>query len=36
MSETLHVDRDWNAPGVESLAGATRRRDHGAFIDSLN
>ncbi|APW35905.1 hybrid sensor histidine kinase/response regulator [Rhodoferax koreense] len=34
-AETLHVERDWTAPGVESLAGVTRLRDYGAFIDSL-
>ncbi|MGA2550277.1 MAG: ATP-binding protein [Burkholderiaceae bacterium] len=34
-SETLHVDRDWNAPGVETLAGNLRLRDYGSFIDSL-
>ncbi|MGQ3000680.1 MAG: ATP-binding protein [Hydrogenophaga sp.] len=34
-TETLTVDRDWAAPGVDSLAGTTRLRDYGAFIDSL-
>jgi len=34
-AETLHVDRDWTAPGVESLAGITPLRDYGSFIDSL-
>ncbi len=34
-SETLHVDRDWTAPGVETLAGVTHLRDYGSFIDSL-
>ncbi|MES2960156.1 MAG: ATP-binding protein [Pseudomonadota bacterium] len=34
-AETLHVDRDWNAPGVESLAGVLHLRDYGSFIDSL-
>ncbi|BCG96725.1 hypothetical protein MesoLj131a_55890 [Mesorhizobium sp. 131-2-1] len=28
-AETLHVARDWNAPGVESLAGVLRLRDYG-------
>jgi PAS domain S-box-containing protein len=34
-SETLHVERDYTAPGVETLAGATHLRDYGSFIDSL-
>ena len=35
VAETLHVDRDWTAPGVETLAGVTPLRDYGSFIDSL-
>jgi PAS domain-containing protein len=35
MAETLHVRRDWNAPGVETLAGVVPLRDYGSFIDSL-
>jgi PAS domain S-box-containing protein len=34
-AETLHVDRDWTAVGVESLAGVLQLRDYGSFIDSL-
>ncbi len=34
-AETLHVERDWVAPGVETLAGAVPLRDYGSFIDSL-
>src|ERR1700685_1925088 len=34
-AETLHVSRDWNAPGVESLAGVLQLRDYGSFIDCL-
>ena len=34
-AETLHVSRDWNAPGVMSLAGILQLRDYGSFIDSL-
>jgi PAS domain S-box-containing protein len=34
-TETLHTDRDWTAPGVESLAGTIPLRDYGSFIDSL-
>ena len=32
---TLHVQRDWTAPGVETLAGVTKLRDYGTFIESL-
>ena len=35
VAETLHVDRDWTAPGVESLAGVLRLRDYGSFVDNL-
>jgi PAS domain S-box-containing protein len=35
IAETLHVIRDWNAPGVESLAGTLHLRDYGSFIDDL-
>jgi len=35
VAETLHVIRDWNAPGVESLAGRLHLRDYGSFIDDL-
>ncbi|CAN5875278.1 hypothetical protein BH11PSE8_BH11PSE8_20540 [soil metagenome] len=31
----LQVNRDWVAPAVETLAGATALRDYGSFIDSL-
>ena len=31
----MTVDRDWLAPGVESLAGTLNLRDYGSFIDSL-
>ena len=34
-AETLHVRRDWNAPGVQSLAGVLQLRDYGSFIESL-
>lgn len=34
-TETLHVEKDWTAPGVESLAGVLHLRDYGSFIDSL-
>jgi signal transduction histidine kinase/ActR/RegA family two-component response regulator len=35
VAETLHVQRDWNAPGVETLAGTLPLRAYGSFIDSL-
>ena len=35
VQETLHVERDWTAIGVETLAGTTMLRDYGSFIDSL-
>jgi len=35
VAETLHVVRDWNAPGVETLAGTLKLRDYGSLIDDL-
>ena len=35
VAETLHVERDWNAPRVETLAGTLPLRAYGSFIDSL-
>ena len=35
VAETLHVVRDWNAAGVETLAGTLKLRDYGSFIDDL-
>jgi PAS domain S-box-containing protein len=35
VAETLRVERDWTAEGVAGLAGETRLRDYGSFIDSL-
>jgi signal transduction histidine kinase/CheY-like chemotaxis protein len=35
VAETLHVDRDWTAVGIETLAGVTPLREYGSFIDSL-
>ncbi len=34
-SETITIARDWNAPGIRSLAGALRFRDFGSYIDDL-
>jgi PAS domain S-box-containing protein len=35
VAETLTVSRDWNGPGVESLAGTLHLRDYGSFLDDL-
>ena len=35
VAQTLHVAREWTAPGVESLAGSLRLREYGTFFDSL-
>lgn len=35
VAETLVVIREWNAPGVEPLAGTLDLRDYGSFIDDL-
>ena len=35
VAETLHVARDWIAPGVETLAGTLKLRDYGSFIGDL-
>ncbi|WP_156383332.1 PAS domain-containing protein [Rhizobium sp. Root483D2] len=33
--DTLHTDRDWTAPGVDSLTGIVPLRDYGSFVDNL-
>ncbi|WP_218013774.1 PAS domain-containing protein [Rubellimicrobium rubrum] len=35
VSETILVERDWNAPGIASLAGLLHFRDYGSYIDDL-
>jgi PAS domain S-box-containing protein len=35
VAETLHVVRDWNAAGVETLAGMLKLREYGSFIEDL-
>ena len=35
IAETLHVIRNWSAPGVETLAGMLHLRNFGSFIDDL-
>lgn len=34
-ADTLHVEKDWFAAGVDSLAGVTPLRHYGSFIDDL-
>jgi PAS domain S-box-containing protein len=34
-SETITIERDWNAPGVTSLAGVLQFRDYGSYIEDL-
>ena len=34
-TETIHIDRDWNAAGIKTLAGVLRFRDYGSYIDNL-
>lgn len=35
IAETITIDRDWNAPGVRSIAGVLHFRDYGTYIDDL-
>jgi PAS domain S-box-containing protein len=35
QAETIRIERDWNAPGVKSLAGVLHFRDYGSYIDDL-
>lgn len=34
-SETISISRDWNAPGIKTLAGMLHFRDYGSYIDDL-
>jgi PAS domain S-box-containing protein len=34
-TETITIQRDWNAAGVRSLAGILRFRDYGSYIEDL-
>ncbi|WP_174292921.1 PAS domain-containing protein [Sphingomonas bacterium] len=34
-TETITIERDWNAPGVTTLAGLLNFRDYGSYIDDL-
>ncbi len=35
QKETITIERDWNAPGVNSLAGVLQFRDYGSYIEDL-
>ncbi|MGI3902174.1 MAG: PAS domain-containing protein [Janthinobacterium lividum] len=35
VSETMRIERDWNAPGTGSLAGVLHLRDYGSYIEDL-
>jgi PAS domain S-box-containing protein len=34
-TETIVIDRDWNAPGISSIAGVLKFRDYGSYIDDI-
>ncbi len=34
-NETIAIDRDWNAPGIKSIAGLLHFRDYGSYIEDL-
>ncbi len=34
-AETITIARDWNAPGIKSLAGVLHFRDYGSYIENL-
>jgi PAS domain S-box-containing protein len=34
-TETITIDRDWNAPGVTTIAGVLNFREYGSYIDDL-
>ncbi|WP_156678144.1 PAS domain-containing protein [Sphingomonas profundi] len=34
-AETITIERDWNAPGVTTIAGILAFRDYGSYIDDL-
>jgi PAS domain S-box-containing protein len=35
VRETVAIERDWNAPGIESLAGVLQFTDYGSYIEDL-
>lgn len=34
-AETITVERDWNAPGVTTIAGTLHFREHGSYVEDL-
>jgi PAS domain S-box-containing protein len=34
-AETITIERDWNAPGITTIAGTLRFRDFGSYIDDV-
>ncbi|PSJ40887.1 GAF domain-containing protein [Allosphingosinicella deserti] len=35
VAETISIERDWNAPGIGSIAGLLHFRDYGSYIEDL-
>ena len=35
QAETITIQRDWNAPGIKTLAGVLHFRDYGSYIEDL-
>jgi len=35
VAETITIERDWNAPGVKTIAGVLNFREYGTYIDDL-
>ncbi|MGI4839250.1 MAG: ATP-binding protein [Janthinobacterium lividum] len=35
FNETITIERDWNAPGIKTLAGVLHFRDYGSYIEPL-
>ena len=35
IAETITIERDWNAPGITTIAGVLNFRDYGSYIEDL-
>ncbi|WP_249673543.1 ATP-binding protein [Pseudomonas abieticivorans] len=35
LAETITIERDWNAPGIKTIAGVLNFREYGSYIDDL-
>ncbi|MGV8917973.1 MAG: ATP-binding protein [Pseudomonas sp.] len=35
VAETITIERDWNAPGIKTIAGVLNFREYGTYIDDL-